>query len=231
MSQKPKVVIQNETLNAQQSRGPMIGVKRSTDAPRILAEGTAQDRYRSAEVVNRLMEDFHGNCYVCEITPLQSMEVEHLLPHKGGAYAQRLFDWNNLLLSCAHCDGAKNRQKYEAGIIDCCRRAPEVLIEQGLAEGGVHVRALAKDDGEAELTADLIEEVFMSDNPRIRRYESEGRIKELQRCMNLLYKNTLHNRATRAASVRPPGGSARGPPGRHVERPRMRDIVALRGPY
>lgn len=167
----------------------MIGVRRSPEPPAILAPGRAKDRYRSSEVVDRLVEDFHNKCYICEISPLQSVEVEHLHPHKGGLYPERMFDWSNLFLSCPHCNKVKAKPKYDEGIIDCCARDPEALLEQSLMENEVSVSALSEDDREASLTADLIEEVFMSDSPPIRSHEADMRLKELQKRMNLLYKS------------------------------------------
>lgn len=167
----------------------MIGVRRSPEPPAVLAQSRAKDRYRSREVVNRLVEDFHDKCYVCEIRPLQGRNVEHLHPHKHGKFQELMFDWNNLFLSCPHCNNVKAKQKYDEGIIDCCARDPEALLEQRLVENEVCVSVLAEDDHEASLTAELIEEVFMSDNTALRSLDADMRLKELQKKMNLLYKN------------------------------------------
>lgn len=167
----------------------MIHVTRSERAPEILSSGTAESRYRSREVVDRLWDDFHGKCYICEIAPLQSAEVEHLRPHKGGSQPELKFAWDNLFLSCRHCNSVKSKTKYDAGIIDCCKRDPEVLLDQELVEDRVSVSVLDTGDGEAKRTAELIEEVFMSDDPPLRSYESDMRLKELQKTMNVLYAN------------------------------------------
>jgi len=166
----------------------MISVERSPVAPRILTESTAEDRYRHREVFERLKEDFHGKCYICETTPLQDPEVEHLLPHKKGAFPERKFDWNNLFLCCRHCNGVKNKAKYDGRVIDCCVRDPEELLEQELVEDTVSVRVVDAGDDEAVGTAELIEEVFMSSNPPLREHASKVRLEELQMRMNLLYK-------------------------------------------
>ncbi|MBR3328908.1 MAG: HNH endonuclease [Atopobiaceae bacterium] len=88
----------------------MIGVRRSAQAPRVLMDSGAQNRYRHDDVVDQLMKDFHGKCYICEIDDLQSIEVEHLLPHHNGKYPDRMFEWNNLFLSCRHCNSVKTRR-------------------------------------------------------------------------------------------------------------------------
>ena len=166
----------------------MIGVKRSPDAPSVLLTSTAEDRYRHDDVVERLFEDFHGKCYICEISPVQDPEVEHLLPHKNGTIPGRKFDWNNLFLCCRHCNGVKNKAKYDERVIDCCVRDPEALLEQELVKDMVCVSTVDKEDSEAVGTAELIEEVFTSSNTGLREHASAVRLAELQKCMNILYK-------------------------------------------
>lgn len=169
----------------------MIGVTRSQDAPRILTEGTAADRYRSREVVERLEADFNGKCYICEVKPPLQTQVEHLRPHHNDTIPGRKFDWHNLFLACGHCNSVKNKAKYEEYVIDCCRRDPEALIEQELEGNKVHVGVLDKSDQEAVRTAELIEEVFMSDNPPLREIDAQARLEELQKCMNLLFRSII----------------------------------------
>ena len=166
----------------------MIGVVRSPEAPSVLTSSAAEDRYRHREVVERLISDFHGKCYICEIDSIQDPEVEHLLPHKNGTILGRKFAWNNLLLCCRHCNGVKNKDKYEERVIDCCVRDPEALVDQELEENTVIVRAFNQTDDEAVGIAELIEEVFMSSNPPLRELAAKARLEELQKRMNLLYK-------------------------------------------
>lgn len=166
----------------------MIGVVRSPGAPKALLESTAEDRYRHPEVVRRLIEDFGGKCYICEINPLQDPEVEHLRPHKNGMIPGRKFDWNNLFLACRHCNGVKNQPKYENRVLDCCVRDPEELLDQGLSENSVCVRPLVENDVEVAGTAKLIEEVFTSSKPPLREHAAQVRLDGLQERMNLLYR-------------------------------------------
>lgn len=44
------------------------------------------------------------------------MEVEHLLPHKGGMFPERNYDWDNLFLSRVQRNKVKNQRKYEGDI-------------------------------------------------------------------------------------------------------------------
>lgn len=75
-------------------------------------------------MIDRLANDFHNKCYICEIK-MQDLQVKYLLPHKDDRYPDRNFDWNNLFPSCPHCNQVKNQKKYEEGILDCCRKDPE----------------------------------------------------------------------------------------------------------
>ena len=129
---------------------------------------------------------------------MQDPEVEHRLPHKDGRFLERKYDWSNLFYSCGHCNKVKNKQKYDAGIIDCCVRDPELLLEQELIGEDVRVRALNKSDSEACLTAQLIEEVFTSESTPLRTHASDVRLKALQRQMNLL-PDGLQGRQLQAA--------------------------------
>ena len=165
----------------------MIAVERSGKEPGALTRSKAADRYRDDEVVEQLFEDFRGKCYICEVYPVNDPEVEHRLPHKGGRYPERKYDWNNLFYCCQHCNLVKSKAKYDAGIIDCCVRDPEKLLRQSLVEDRVIVDALSAKDEEARLTAELIEEVFMTDNPSLRKHAADARLSQLQLRMNALY--------------------------------------------
>jgi uncharacterized protein (TIGR02646 family) len=96
----------------------MVKVNRTKTAPASLAiekeKGT--ENYRERDVVFQLNKDFNGKCYLCEIDKLQSIHIEHLKPHHGKD-RDLMFDWNNLFLSCPHCNSVKNQKKYEEHII------------------------------------------------------------------------------------------------------------------
>lgn len=96
----------------------MVKVERSYPAPSSLQreKKKADGSYSEMDVVKQLEHDFRGKCYICEIKPLMDPEVEHLIPHKGNADLK--FDWDNLFLSCYHCNSVKNQRKYDEGILD-----------------------------------------------------------------------------------------------------------------
>lgn len=169
----------------------MVKVERSSNAPASLEieAKKAAGKYDKPDVIAQLKEDFHDKCYICEIKGLQDPEVEHLLPHENGKYLDRKFDWNNLFLSCGHCNKVKNQQKYMKGIMDCCVEDPEQLIDFRLKEGNVEVLAKDKSNEKAMLTALLVYEVFNLKNTGMRVYKSEMRLQELNKEMNILYAN------------------------------------------
>lgn len=167
----------------------MIKVQRSYPAPESL-EIEAQKpngSYSCDDVVERLKDDFHNKCYICEIDQLQDPQIEHLLPHMNGKYLQRKFDWNNLFWACGHCNNVKNQKKYHDGIIDCCKEDPEERLSFEMENEEVKVEAIDKEDKKAILTAELIMEVFNLKNTGMRVYKSEHRYKELNLEMNILY--------------------------------------------
>ncbi len=160
----------------------MVKIERTPAQPASLAKKIS---YREPDVIRQLNEDFHGKCYLCEIDKLQSAEVEHLQPHGGGEYLK--YKWDNLFLSCAHCNSVKNQKKYDGKILDCCKTDPEAVLEQILTEGHICVRNLV-DTPEARQTAKLLTECFEKTNTGIRIIECQTRINALNGTMNLLYK-------------------------------------------
>lgn len=170
----------------------MVKVERSFPAPLSLAKEAAKKNgsYEKPDVVERLKEDFHGKCYICELKDLQDPQVEHLLPHKNGRYPERKFDWNNLFWVCGHCNGVKNQNKYNPGIMDCCKMDPEQEIIFRLKQDNIElISQKAVPDEKTERTMELIWEVFNLKNTGMRIYKSDMRLKELQKEMNLLFDN------------------------------------------
>lgn len=170
----------------------MVKVERSFPAPSSLTEEAKkkQGSYEKPDVVAQMKQDFHNKCYICELKNLQDPQVEHLLPHKNGTYLDRKFDWENLFWCCGHCNGVKNQNKYDQGIVDCCKVDPEGLINFGFENNSIKLesKSCLKDD-KVERTISLIWEVFNLNNTGMRVYKSAMRFKELQKEMNLLFDN------------------------------------------
>lgn len=95
----------------------MIFCKKSLPAPACLTQEKQKSSgdYKCGDVLERLTSDFHGKCYLCESSKLTDIEVEHFRPHEGNQELK--FAWENLFLSCGHCNGTKSN-KFK-NIIDC----------------------------------------------------------------------------------------------------------------
>lgn len=168
----------------------MVKVERSYPAPESLAIEAAKKNgsYNEKDVVERLKSDFNDKCYICEIKGLQDPEVEHRLPHKNGKYPERKFDWDNLFLTCGHCNKIKNNGKYDEGIIDCCKQDPEALLKFSFVGDDVDISAIDVDDTQSVLTATLIHETFNLRNTGIRIAACDTRMDELRKAMIVLHR-------------------------------------------
>ena len=91
-------------------------IKSQPSPPCLLIEKTKiNGDYKCEGVLNKLVDDFHNKCYICEEKGLSTINVEHFKPHKGDIELK--FDWNNLFLACGHCNNIK-LAKYD-DIVDC----------------------------------------------------------------------------------------------------------------
>ena len=172
----------------------MVKIERTPTAPPSLAveKTKASGKYNEEDVIDQLYQDFHGKCYLCGIKPPHGIEVEHLRPHKGDI--DRKFDWNNLFLSCTHCNSVKNQAQYGDLILDCCVDDPEKVLTYCLADGHVRVEPLGQNPTlEAVRTGELLTECFELTNTGIRKKESKIRKDALSMTMNLLYKKLLEH--------------------------------------
>ena len=165
----------------------MVRIDRTPTPPVSLEREKAKagGSYREADVLAQLRADFHDKCYLCEMNELQSVEVEHLQPHQGNKDLK--FAWENLFLSCPHCNSVKNQHKYDNAILNCCLVEPEKLLQQALENGTVVVHPLTQDEN-VRKTAELIQECFEKTNTGIRTLECETRKKALKQTMGLLYQ-------------------------------------------
>lgn len=191
----------------------MVKVVRSFPAPESLAEEAKKvnGKCDKPDVIERLKKDFHNKCYICEMKELQDPNVEHLLPHKKGKFLNRKFDWENLFWSCGHCNSVKNRDKYDVGIMDCCKQDPEQYLTFQLKSDRVVVIVIKLECEIYRRTAELITETFSLKNTGMRTYASDERLRLLQREMNVLYKQLekLHNSPDSKCVVRTIGSLLR----------------------
>lgn len=172
----------------------MVKVERSKPAPKTLqtAKKKGKGSYRREDVIDRLREDFHDKCYLCETKGLQDPEVEHRLPHQNGKNLKRKYDWNNLFWSCGHCNNVKNKYYYSKNIIDCCKVDPEELLVFVAADESIQIEPVNKKKRSAKVTADLLNDVYNLTNTGIRLAACDNRVKGVFIQMNLLF-NAINN--------------------------------------
>jgi len=103
----------------------MINLEKSQPSPPCLEteKEKAYGDYKCGQVLQRLYNDFHNKCYICEYKAPSSINVEHFIPHKEDKNLK--FDWDNLFLACAHCNNVK-LVKYD-NILNCTN--PLHLVE------------------------------------------------------------------------------------------------------
>lgn len=122
--------------------------------------------YNTVEVNAALQEMFAHKCYLCEEKSLKSIQIEHLVPHHNDKNLK--FDWNNIFLSCAHCNNVKN-DRY-VPILDCT----QIAVDQKIAfrrRGGVYEPSILEftaldDDNETKNTVLLLQEIYYGSTPQ-----------------------------------------------------------------
>lgn len=95
----------------------MINFTKSQPEPSDLAIERAKTSgtYVTTETLEKLKKDFFDKCYICEYKNPTTLNVEHLISHKGNRELK--FDWENLFLACSHCNNIKGNQ-YD-NILNC----------------------------------------------------------------------------------------------------------------
>lgn len=161
----------------------MVKVERTYPPPPSLA---AKKNYKDVDTVKELRIMFNDKCYLCNIEPTD-YNVEHLRPHKNSSDLHLKFDWDNLFLSCPHCNSVKNKLIFDDCIIDCCKEDPEEFLDFFCKDSIVKIISRTNNNKTATMTAKLLTEVFNLTNTAIRDLQSEKRVKELLSEMNVLY--------------------------------------------
>lgn len=125
--------------------------RRTTEKSQKAMESLQQEKmkngsYNTPEVNKALQELFHGKCYICENKQVTSYQIEHLVPHHNKPDLK--YDWNNLFLSCAHCNNTKLDQYHP--ILDCTVEAAILrrLLRKELSEFKEYVRQYQEAEGE-----------------------------------------------------------------------------------
>ncbi|MDX8376651.1 MAG: hypothetical protein R8L53_01360 [Mariprofundales bacterium] len=102
----------------------MVPIKRSQPAPACLAKEAQKvsGNYNCGYVENRINADSFSKCYICEEKYISNINIEHFIPHQGNKTLK--FNWNNLLLSCCHCNNIKSN-RYQP-MLDCTNEKDQV---------------------------------------------------------------------------------------------------------
>ena len=116
--------------------------------------------YNTPEVNKALGLMFAHKCYLCEQKGLHSIQIEHLVPHQKNR--DLMFDWNNLFLSCSHCNNMKS--DGFTPILDCTKVAVDEKIAfrrhvEALEEDKLDITAL-DDSPETKNTVALLNAVY-----------------------------------------------------------------------
>lgn len=158
----------------------MINIKRSYPAPSSLeieknkskkSNNPKSGKHNLEDVINQLGNDFKNKCYLCE-TKATSFEVEHLVSHKNNIDLK--FDWENLFLSCRHCNNIKSTSFDN--ILDCTKEDVENQIKYKMdlfPRAKVKITSLI-DDERVNKTSELLNICFNGSNTPTKKLDSKN---------------------------------------------------------
>jgi len=128
---------------------------------------TSETDYRSEPVHGILAAIFHGKCYICE-SKSTTIHVEHRVHHAGNPTIK--YDWNNLFLSCGHCNQIKSIQYDD--ILDPATVDPEdyITLEFYHVDNAVVVEKTNEKNG-VDSTVSLLQHVYHNDKTPTKRLE------------------------------------------------------------
>lgn len=103
------------------------------DAATDAARKRAENKYRHKDIKAALVAMFHGKCAYCEskITHIDYGHIEHFRPKSHPRFRSLTFEWGNLLLSCARCNGAEQKGAHFPGaaeggpLVNPCEDEPQ----------------------------------------------------------------------------------------------------------
>ena len=118
----------------------------------------SEQDYRSNPVFSLIKDDCFNKCYICEDKEPTGLQVEHRIPHRDNDKLK--YDWNNLLLSCYHCNHTKG-DKFD-NILDCTQIDPEEYLSISVSPypKELVVIAIKQDSCQSKETAALLERIY-----------------------------------------------------------------------
>jgi uncharacterized protein (TIGR02646 family) len=163
----------------------MINLERNLPAPPCLAreKEKADGDCKCGEVLAYLVEIFHNKCYICELKEPISINVEHFKPHRGDKNLK--FEWNNLFLSCSHCNNTKLAKIEYDDILDCTNpnhRVEEWIRYEMKPFPKSKVKIIVNYDIEiVKNTVKLLDSVYNGEHTQIKNFEADNLRKTLLR--------------------------------------------------
>ena len=140
--------------------------------------------YRDNPIFALLQRDCNNKCYICEQESLTDLQVEHRVSRKFNPALE--LEWNNLFLSCTHCNQVKLNHFNE--ILDCTVDDPEEFLEisvHSFPREYVNV-AVLRNTYEATETATLLNLVHNGEAPAIRCARCHNLRKKIIETLNFL---------------------------------------------
>ncbi len=157
-------MVKFDRKNTEKAKAAILSLKRAEELKRT---------YNTPQVNEALLEMFYGKCYICENREMTSMQIEHLRPHKEQPKLK--YDWNNLFLSCAHCNSIKG-MKYDS-ILDCSKVDVDLKIafrKTGYFKSDITYDFQAlEEDISVKNTVRLLYEVYYGNTPQ-KRFEASN---------------------------------------------------------
>ncbi len=147
----------------------MINIVKSQPAPLCLSVEKEKNNgdYKCGEVLERIQNDFHNKCYICEDKDITSINVEHFEPHQNNK--EKLFDWNNLFYACQHCNNIKNDLEKYHPLLNCTNENHKILdwikFEYEIMPLGEPKIIALQTDELTQKTVTLIQDVFTGTTP------------------------------------------------------------------
>lgn len=177
----------------------MVRIYKHDTAPESLAKEQKKKsgRYNLPDVSEQLVHDGADKCYICETSVTHGYQIEHQTPHHGGDDRALKFSWDNLQLSCPHCNSVKNQPKYEKDLLNCCKTDPEQQICQRIRMSVITVTPRS-DSPEAVNTADLIRECLFTNATYQKGHNSAARRRDIKLQTIRLCKSMRRYRSLRA---------------------------------
>ena len=165
----------------------MINIVRNQAAPECLAiekQKPSSENYRCGDVLNRLQIDFFNKCYLCEQKEPTGINVEHFHSHRGNR--DLMFDWSNLFFACPHCNNIKGDR--HDNILNCTEINPTITdiikFSMNPFPNEVTLIEALNDDETVKNTVDLLNKIYNSQSPDIKRLESSNLRSKLSRELN-----------------------------------------------